>query len=322
MEVTFTLELTEEQQVSYAWVTGTRKATLVLPQRKLGMLALAATAAGRDVLPLSSSTNTIRYMLHPEQHPEGAPTPWIVWLRLTASQSEQIRVLTGRQIRMVAFAPEEVAVSYAEIGRVTQPFALGRTFTVAPVDCDMPAPPADRVIRLPASMSEGVFGTGRHPATRAALLALEDYLRPGDTVLDVGTGSGILAVAAVRLGARAVLGVDIDAGAVALARELVTLNGAERQVELREGSIELAESQYDLVLMNLFPQVIMELAPALGRIMRADARIVTSGAVEVRTKRLARSLAGHGFAEIDRRADRNWIAQIFEHSPAPVGTRP
>jgi ribosomal protein L11 methyltransferase len=97
---------------------------------------------------------------------------------------------------------------------------------------------ADRIIELPAGdgSGQGVFGTGRHPTTRLSLILLEGYVESGDRVLDLGTGSGILAAA--RLGAGEVLALDVEAAAVAVARETVSLNGLAGAVEVRRGGIE------------------------------------------------------------------------------------
>ena len=123
------------------------------------------------------------------------------------------------------------------------------------------------------------FGTGGHESTQLCLQALESYLRPGARCLDLGTGSGILSIAAAMLGAESVLAVDIDEKAVANARENLAHNriGSE-QVEVRLGGVEaVAEGPFDLVLANIQSHVLRPLLAPLRRLLAADGRIAFSG---------------------------------------------
>ena len=142
---------------------------------------------------------------------------------------------------------------------------------------------------IPVEMAEGqiavsidpkmAFGTGGHESTQLCLQALESYLRPGARCLDLGTGSGILSIAAALLGAGPVLAVDIDEKAVANARENLAHNriGSE-QVEVRLGGVEtVAERSFDLVLANIQSHVLRPLLTPLRGLLAADGRIAFSG---------------------------------------------
>ena len=142
---------------------------------------------------------------------------------------------------------------------------------------------------IPVEMAEGqiavsidpkmAFGTGAHESTQLCLQALESYLRPGARCLDLGTGSGILSIAAALLGAGPVLAVDIDEKAVANARENLAHNriGSE-QVEVRLGGVEaVAERPFDLVLANIQSHVLRPLLTPLRGLLAADGRIAFSG---------------------------------------------
>lgn len=142
---------------------------------------------------------------------------------------------------------------------------------------------------IPVAIAEGqialsidpkmAFGTGAHESTQLCLQALERYLRPGARCLDLGTGSGILSIAAALLGAGSVLAVDIDDKAVANARENLAHNriGAE-QVEVRLGGLEaVAERSFDLVLANIQSHVLRPLLAPLRGLLAADGRIAFSG---------------------------------------------
>ena len=142
---------------------------------------------------------------------------------------------------------------------------------------------------IPVELAEGqiavhidpkmAFGTGGHESTQLCLQALEHYLRPGARCLDLGTGSGILSIAAALLGAGSVLAVDIDEKAVANARENLAHNRIDSgQVEVRLGSVEaIAERPFDLVLANIQSHVLRPLLAPLHSILAADGRIAFSG---------------------------------------------
>jgi len=121
---------------------------------------------------------------------------------------------------------------------------IGRRLVVRPTWRDDYAAQADDLlIELDPGMA---FGSGLHPTTRLCLEALEDYVRPGQAVLDVGTGSGILSIAAARLGAARVLALDTDPLAVQIARENVALNRAEAVVRVEEGTVQIPNTKYQI----------------------------------------------------------------------------
>jgi ribosomal protein L11 methyltransferase len=171
---------------------------------------------------------------------------------------------------------------------------------------------ADRIIELPAGgFGRGVFGTGRHPATRLALVLLEEHVRPGDRVLDLGTGSGVLAVAAARLGAGKVLALDIDAAAVAVARETVSLNGLAGAVEVVRGGVGSAAPPYDVVAANVFPNVLIELAPHLAAAVRRGGVLVASGSVAARAEGAAEAVHAMCLSLEERRSRGDWVGMVF-----------
>ena len=163
---------------------------------------------------------------------------------------------------------------------------------------------------LPFGRSQ-LFRTGRHPATQLSLILLEEYVESGDRVLDLGTGSGILAVAAAKLGASEVLALDTDAAAVAIAQETVSLNGLADVVEVAQGSIESAAPPYDVVAANIFPNVLIELAPELATTIRDGGVLITSGSVVTRAKGAANALCAAGFSLEERRPQDNWVGMVF-----------
>ena len=209
--------------------------------------------------------------------------------------------------------PDDVAVTYRETWDDLTPLRVGRAVVVKPAGESHEASDADRIIELPAGdgSKQGVFGTGRHPATQLSLILLEEYVRPGDRVLDLGTGSGILAAAAAKMGAGEVLALDIDAAAAAVARETVSLNGLAGVVEVRRGGIESAAPPYDAVAANIFPNVLIELAPDLAAAVRRGGVLLTSGSVAARAEGAADAVRAAGLGLEGRRSRGDWVGMVF-----------
>jgi len=128
------------------------------------------------------------------------------------------------------------------------------------------------------------FGTGSHPTTRLCLQWLEANLRPGETVLDYGCGSGILAIAAVKLGAGRTVGVDIDPQAVESARDNAARNAVEADFRL---SGDLPEGDYDVVVANILTNPLKALMPLLAARTRPGGRIILSGILEAQADEVA-----------------------------------
>jgi ribosomal protein L11 methyltransferase len=204
-------------------------------------------------------------------------------------------------------------VTYHETWDDATPLRVGRTIVIKPVGKPHEASRGDRIIELPAGdgSGQGVFGTGRHPTTRLALALLEEHVRPGDRVLDLGTGSGILAVAAARLGAGEVLALDVEAAAVAVARETVSLNGLAGAVEVGRGSVGSAAPPYDVVAANIFPNVLIELAAELAAAVRGGGVLVSSGSVVARAEGAAEAVRAAGLGLEGRRSRGNWVGMVF-----------
>jgi ribosomal protein L11 methyltransferase len=164
---------------------------------------------------------------------------------------------------------------------------------------------------LTGGNSTNVFGTGGHRATRLALELLESHIRAGDRVLDVGTGSGILAAAAARLGGSEVLAVDTDPGAVATAQLVVETNRLEDVVQVKLGSLESVERLYDVVVANIFAHEIISMAPALAQVVRPLGTLIVSGIVSARAGDVIKKICAVGFTLEEERSLDVWHAVVF-----------
>ena len=154
------------------------------------------------------------------------------------------------------------------------------------------------------------FGTGHHATTRMLLEWLHDEIKGGERVLDVGAGSAILGMAAIRLGARSAIGVECDPVAVACAREYVQDNGLGNRLELLCGTLQdlPAQPPVDLVVANLDRQTLLELADALASYGRAGAKVFLSGILPDQAAEVMECFSAAGLATYERREQEGWVA--------------
>lgn len=167
------------------------------------------------------------------------------------------------------------------------------------------------VVELDPGMA---FGTGLHPSTKLCVLALEEEIRPGATVLDVGTGSGVLAIGAVLLGAVRADAVDIEPVAVRSARENAARNGVADRVRVEVGSVGPGapfRGTYDLVLANIIARILVDLAPGIAAAVAPGGALVLSGVIESREPAVRRAFEAEGLVFARRDQIEDWVALVY-----------
>ena len=195
-----------------------------------------------------------------------------------------------------------------------KPMEIGRRLLVVPewekntVDCGG---------RVPLILDPGLaFGTGSHATTQLCLQALEKAVRPGDRVLDLGCGSGILSIAALKLGAESAQAVDIDEKCLNVAYENAALNGIGRdRYTVRVGDVLSDEALraelgggYDIVVANIVADVILGLAPMVRQFLKPGGQFLCSGIIDDRAVEVADGLRRCGWAILETREESGWFA--------------
>ncbi|OFX14187.1 MAG: ribosomal protein L11 methyltransferase [Armatimonadetes bacterium RBG_16_58_9] len=170
--------------------------------------------------------------------------------------------------------------------------------------------PGDVVVGLDPGMA---FGTGHHETTQMCLMALQERLRGGETVLDVGTGSGILSLAAARLGAARVVGSDVDPVAVEAARANVASEHLEGRIQiLQADSPFVFDGEADIVVANIIADVIIAMAEELRSKVKMGGKLITSGVIEKRRQEVIWALEAAGLRTVEIKRDCEWVAIVSE----------
>lgn len=183
---------------------------------------------------------------------------------------------------------------------------------VKPTWQDYEAAPDEQVIEIDPGMA---FGTGTHPTTALCIKLLEKYLKPGDSILDVGTGSGILLIAAAKLGADRLAGIDLDPMAIEVAgRNLKQNNIDPGGVRLMTGDlVENVRASYNVVVANILAEVVIALLEDVAGVLKPGGIFICSGIIEAFKTGVAEKLGLRGFEILDVMQESDWVAFAGRH---------
>ena len=193
-----------------------------------------------------------------------------------------------------------------------KPLRIGQRVMIRPswIDrAEVDFRPDDIELALDPGMA---FGTGLHPTTQLCAAALENYLKPGASVLDVGSGSAILSVLAAKLGASHVLGVDIEDEAVDSGRENARVNGVADRIQIEKGSYEQTTEKFDWVVANILAGVIRTM---LGQgLAERGERFIFSGILDTQAEDVVKAAQAAGLALIEQRQMLDWVCLVCERN--------
>ena len=207
------------------------------------------------------------------------------------------------EIELVGVNEEDWANSWKAYYK---PIKIGEKIVICPAWERYTPAEGEIVIRMDPGMA---FGTGTHETTRLVIRLLEKYTREGQLMLDVGTGTGILAICASRLGADFCRAYDIDPTAVRVARENIKDSGLENvtcdQSDLLK-QVSLEDGPYDLVCANIVADIIIRMTPDVGRYMKEDAVLLASGIIAERCDDVVECFEKNGFKVVEKLTDNDW----------------
>lgn len=226
--------------------------------------------------------------------------------RAAGRELEASRVRHG----LVTDIPEEDP--FEAYRAASRPFAVGGRFWIDPGPPSDAPPPEGRIaLRLPASRA---FGTGGHESTRLALAALEDESIEGESVLDVGTGSGVLALAAAALGARQAVGFDSDVQAVFVARENLALHPFGDRVRLAACGPAAVRGRFAVVVANLLPDELLPVRASVCALVAPKGKLIVSGIPGDREADVIRKLRGARWTLAGCRRENGWTCATLERA--------
>ncbi|MBS4786028.1 MAG: 50S ribosomal protein L11 methyltransferase [Clostridiales bacterium] len=243
-----------------------------------------------------------RALIHIYISPDDNPAEAIAFLREKYTAAGIENRISTESVRQ-----EEWATAWKTYYHPTK---LGERLVVCPSWEEYQPAEGEVVITLDPGMA---FGTGSHDTTRLCLQLLEQHCAPGKRVLDIGSGSGILAISSVLLGCDRAVGVEIDPTAVRVARENSAINHTDDRVEFLCGDlVQQVSGRYHIVCANIVADVIIRLLPDVGQFMEEGAALILSGIIDEREADVLAALEQNALAVAQRRESAGWVALLCE----------
>ncbi len=190
-----------------------------------------------------------------------------------------------------------------------KPIHIGKNVAIVPMWEEYDAMPGEVIVKMDPGMA---FGTGTHETTALCAELIEKYLPKGARALDVGTGSGILAILASKLGAKEIEALDIDANAVGVAIENCKMNGVSNVTCRQSDLIRSAQGKYDFISANIVAEIIIRMSENVGDFLVDDGILVVSGIIEPQAEQVVAAFDKKGFVLIDKLDKNDWNAFVFK----------
>jgi ribosomal protein L11 methyltransferase len=194
----------------------------------------------------------------------------------------------------------------ADWEKTIQPIEIGKRFVVKPTWSEYNNLENRIILHIDPKMS---FGTGYHETTRLTLQLLESFMKINDKVLDVGTGTGILAIAAIKLGAQSSVGIDNDDWSIENAQENIRLNDVTSQIQINKKELqEFNNESFDMITANLTLNTNIEMMKDFYRLLRNRGKIILSGLLVTDQPKMEEHLMKNSFQIVERLFENEWIA--------------
>ena len=244
-----------------------------------------------DLLKKDKSIGKVHMFVSPEDEPQGV-------LMYLTERLPEAEISTGN------ISEEDWANNWK---RFYKPFPVGNKLYVKPQweEADQRAEGRETLILDPGM----AFGSGTHETTRLCLTMLENYISPETELLDVGCGSGILAIAGMKLGAKRAVAVDIDALAVKVANENAEINGVGGKIDFICGDLaEKVEGKFDLIVANIVADIIIRLTKDIRAFLKEGGVFIASGIIDSREDEVVNAVKACGLKVTDIARDKGWVA--------------
>lgn len=195
-----------------------------------------------------------------------------------------------------------------------KPIVVGERLVICPSWETYAPSERQRILWLDPGMA---FGTGQHATTRGSLLLMEKYLLPNTRILDVGCGSGILALGALLCGAATATGIDIDPEAIRVALENAELNHLSSMAVFSTTPVEQVEGQFDMVLANIQAHILIPMVSQLVIRLQTQGILILSGILDTQRERVIETYQSHGCEPLDEFSEGEWFSLAFRYRSEP-----